>query len=372
MNMNPRQLIFVREYRGYSQTELSSHIVGLSQSNLSKYEKGIGSLSEEVKQRIIDFLGFPEAFYEQTISNNVENAHYRKKAGVSKKDKEQIERSNKLIGYIIDQMSDSIEFPEFDLKMLALEDGFTPASAARFTRKFMGIKLGAVRDICDLLERHGIVIVEQSYDIDGFDGVSFLTDKGIPVMIINRDFSNDRKRLTIAHELGHIIMHISDRIAIPDYRNNEKNKELEANQFAAEFLMPKEEIEGSLRGLKLSSLMPLKQFWLTSMASIVRRAFDLNCIDKKWYTYLNIELSRRGYKKQEPKPDVYLDYPRNFFVANRMFHEDLGYSNIDMSNAFCLPIDVIQTFCSGKPKLKIVPIEKEFQKTNQTKSTYHG
>lgn len=90
MNMNPRQLIFVREYRGYSQTELSSHIVGLSQSNLSKYEKGIGSLSEEVKQRIIDFLGFPEAFYEQTISNNVENAHYRKRQECQRKIKSKL------------------------------------------------------------------------------------------------------------------------------------------------------------------------------------------------------------------------------------------------------------------------------------------
>ena len=48
--MNPRQLTFVREYRGYSQTELSSKVKGLSQSNLSKFEKGVGQLSDEVKQ----------------------------------------------------------------------------------------------------------------------------------------------------------------------------------------------------------------------------------------------------------------------------------------------------------------------------------
>ena len=63
--MNPRQLTFVREYRGYSQTELASHIQGLSQSNLSKFEKGVGQLSNEVLQRIVDFLKFPTSFYEQ-------------------------------------------------------------------------------------------------------------------------------------------------------------------------------------------------------------------------------------------------------------------------------------------------------------------
>jgi|LAHS01.1.fsa_nt_gb Zn-dependent peptidase ImmA (M78 family)/transcriptional regulator with XRE-family HTH domain len=354
MNINPRQLTFAREYRGYSQTELSSHIEGLSQSNLSKYEKGIGNLSDEVLLRIFSFLGFPEAFFERTISNNVENAHYRKKAGVLKKDRDQIEKSNKLIGYIIDQMSDSIEFPDFDLKVLDLEDGYTPASAADFTRRFMGIRQGAVKDVCTILESHGIIIVEYPYDVEGFDGVSFLTDKGFPVMVINRNFSNDRKRLTIAHELGHIIMHISPTIAIPDYRNNEKEKEKEANQFAAEFLMPAVEIQNSLRGLKLSSLISLKGFWLTSMASIIRRAWDLKCIDQKWYTYLNIELSRKGYKKHEPL-NVYLDSPRNFQAANRLFHEDLGYNNVDMANAFSLPTDVIQDICSNKPILRIYP-----------------
>ena len=61
MEINYKQIIFAREYRGYSQTELASKIVGLSQSNLSKYEKGIGPLSTDVLNRIIDFLGFPSS-----------------------------------------------------------------------------------------------------------------------------------------------------------------------------------------------------------------------------------------------------------------------------------------------------------------------
>ena len=68
MTFNNKQLTFVREYLGYSQTELASHIVGLSQSNLSKFEKGIGLLSSEVIQRIIDFFGLPEEFYSEKIS----------------------------------------------------------------------------------------------------------------------------------------------------------------------------------------------------------------------------------------------------------------------------------------------------------------
>lgn len=62
MEINYKQIIFAREYRGYSQTELASKIVGLSQSNLSKYEKGIGPLSTDVLNRIIDFWDFQLTF----------------------------------------------------------------------------------------------------------------------------------------------------------------------------------------------------------------------------------------------------------------------------------------------------------------------
>ena len=78
MNVNYKQLIFAREYRKLSQTELAAHIPGLSQPNLSKFEKGLGILSDEVLNRIIKFLNFPESFFEIQISNNVENAHYRR------------------------------------------------------------------------------------------------------------------------------------------------------------------------------------------------------------------------------------------------------------------------------------------------------
>lgn len=339
MKMNPRQLTFVREYRGYSQTELSSRINGLSQSNLSKFEMGVGQLSDIVQQRIIDFLGFPSAFYEQVISNNVENAHYRKKVGISKKRKEYIEQSNKLIGYIIDKMSESVDFPIFSLKPIDLEDGYSPEYVAQFTRRLIGIMQGNVRNICTILEKNGIIIVEQNDYGEGFDGVSFITDGGIPVIIINGSRSNDRKRLDIAHELGHILMHLYPEISIPEYRD----KENEAFEFAAEFLMPEKEIRQSLTKLKLSYLLPLKQYWLTSMASIVHRAKELDCIDKEWYRYLNVELSRRGYKKNEPGI-VYIDRPQSFFEAYGLFRDELKYSDDELSEMFHLPLDVLNHF----------------------------
>ena len=336
---NFKQLTFAREYRGYSQTELASKIRGLSQSNLSKYEKGIGSLSDEVFDKIINFLNFPKSFFYERINIRIENAHYRKRTSViTQKNKSQMEYSFKIIGYIIDNMSDSVEYPEFSLRKIDIDEGYTIQEAVRYTRRTLGVKSGAVKDINLILENAGIVIVEVIDLPDGFDGISTYTDKGTPFIVLNKNMSNDRKRFTLAHELGHIILH-SDTFLI----GKNRDKEVEANLFASEFLMPEDEIKESLRGLKLSYLSELKRYWLTSMASIVRRAKDLNCITTDKYTYFYIELSRKGYKKEEPI-NVFIDSPHLFQDAYRMHIDDLDYTIEELSESFCIPTDMITRF----------------------------
>lgn len=343
--MNYRQLIFAREYRGYSQSELAKEIKGLSQSNLSKYEKGVSSLSEEMVLKIINFLDFPENWLEQKISNLPENAHYRKRTNINKKIKTDIEYSNRIVGYLVDQMSDAIEWPEFTLKPLDIEEGYTPEQIAKYARKCLGLNPSdPVRNIISLLESKGIIVIEINSN-EKFDGVSFITDKGNPIIIINKEFSNDRKRYTLSHELGHSLMHI---FPVPEHRDKEK----EADKFASEFLMPADAIISSLKNLRLSYLAELKRYWLTSMASIIRRAKDLGCIDYDKYQYLVIELSRNGKKKQEDVV-VYIDEPRLFIEAYRLHKNELNYSDEELSRAFYLPLDVIERFCKVN-KLRIV------------------
>lgn len=351
---NFRQFIFAREYRGYSQSDLAKSIEGLSQPNLSKFEKGLGTISEELLYKIISSLNFPEVFFTKKINNYVENAHYRKRTTLSKKEKNEIEYTVRLAGYIIDEMSASIEWPEFSLNPLNVEEGYSPETIAKYARKTLKIKPNEpVKDINKLIESHGVVIIEID-NIEKFDGVSLLTDNGIPVIIINKSFSNDRKRFTLAHELGHLLMHICGDFPISDYRD-EKEREKEANIFASEFLMPKDSIKNSLYGLKLSDLIPLKSYWLTSMQSLIRRAYDLNCIDKNKYVYLNMEFSRRGNKKNEGY-DVFIDSPVLFNKAYKLFKEDLSYSKDEMAEGFGLPIDVMDRYFTNdrSARLRIV------------------
>ena len=349
--MNHKQLIFAREFRGYTQTALAKSIKGLSQPNLSNFEKGIGVLSKEIQLKIMDFLNFPANFFDEKINISISNSNYRKKYSVLKSEAIRFESKCKLIGKIVDDFSESIDWIDFNLIALDIEDGYFPQDVARHNRQKLGLSSDKpVRNIISLLESNGIIIFEID-ETDKFDGISFITNNGIPVIIINKNFPNDRKRFTIAHELGHVLLHNENNYSIPLHRDNEKQKEKEANEFASEFLMPEEEIRRSLKFLKMKDLVSLKSYWLTSMSSIIRRAKDLECIDNERYKYFMIEMSRHGYNKNEPI-DVYIDTPTCFKNAYNLFVDELGYTTQDFTNYTSLPKDIINDILSFESKVK--------------------
>jgi Zn-dependent peptidase ImmA (M78 family) len=112
-----------------------------------------------------------------------------------------------------------------------------------------------------------------------------------PIVLINCNVPVDRKRWTLAHELGHLVLHT-------EYLD--EDVEVQANQFAAEFLMPEDEIRPSLRNPTLGNFLSLKREWGVSIAALVERAFALQVIDKTKRTSFYKMMSARGMRTVEP------------------------------------------------------------------------
>lgn len=342
-----KQLAFAREYRGLTQTELTSKVEGLSQSNLSRYEKGLSTLSDDLLSRIMDCLGFPMSFLDVSIRNEAEDRHYRKKASVSKSDRGTIDRFVSLVAYCYDWMCDMMDFPSYGFAYFDIENGFTPEEVARNLRRKFKLGNEPVRNIVNLIEANGVVVYMWDCPYDEFDGVSLISDKGNHIIIVNRNMSNDRKRFTLAHELGHILMHQNVDFIISESRDREK----EANAFASEFLMPSQAMKSQLLNVKFSDLPVLKRYWSASMASIVRRSYDLGCIDRAKYTTLMTELSRNGWRKKEPYP-VDIDNAVLFSSAYSLLSSELGYSSSTVAELTSLPLDVVNKIYNSR---RVVP-----------------
>jgi len=107
-------------------------------------------------------------------------------------------------------------------------------------------------NIENIIKEQKIDLVNYTFD-DDISGVLLLNDNH-PVIGINQGHSEVRKRFTIAHELGHFILHKDNgnelfmdkmlfRRASTDYSEKDLRLEAEANYFAANLLMPESAIK---------------------------------------------------------------------------------------------------------------------------------
>lgn len=102
------------------------------------------------------------------------------------------------------------------------------------------------------------------------------------------------RNLALAHETGHLVLHRS-------LQGELKGIDQEANRFAAALLLPKAAmLQEIVPPVTLTSLAELKPRWGVSIQALIYRARDLGIITDRQFRYLFEQLSRRGWRKQEP------------------------------------------------------------------------
>lgn len=150
--------------------------------------------------------------------------------------------------------------------------------AAAAARKALGLsQREGIRDMCGLLEDHGVKIYPLDLASVGFFGLSVAGDEGGPAVVVNvwDRITVERWIFTTAHELGHLLLHLGaydvGRAA------EDKNEEGEANIFASHFLMPQDVFVSEweqARGLPLvERVMKVKRIFKVSWRTVLYRAF---------------------------------------------------------------------------------------------------
>ena len=71
-----RQLKFVREYYGYSQSAFCKLFNGISQPNLSKFESGFNVIAEDKLKNIMNHFKWPFDFLDRRIDIQFENKYW--------------------------------------------------------------------------------------------------------------------------------------------------------------------------------------------------------------------------------------------------------------------------------------------------------
>lgn len=98
--------------------------------------------------------------------------------------------------------------------------------------------------------------VEESQLDEDVSGALVPVHQGKWLIVVNKAHAETRRRFTVAHELAHLVLHqytvphADRRLKLRDARSSEGStfEEIEANQFAAELLMPRDLVVEAVRG----------------------------------------------------------------------------------------------------------------------------
>lgn len=173
--------------------------------------------------------------------------------------------------------------------------------AAREARLAFGLKEDdSIRDICGLLENHGIKVLTPAVATDGFFGLSVGDADGGPAVAVNTwdRISVERWIFTAAHELGHLLLHL-DAYQVDETAEVE-SEEKEADIFAAHFLMPEHLFQKEVQeasGLSwYDRVFKLKRIFRVSYRSVLYRIANELPADQKssvWKRF-NTEYKRKN------------------------------------------------------------------------------
>ncbi|MFH1924334.1 MAG: XRE family transcriptional regulator [Planctomycetota bacterium] len=294
-HVNPDMLAIAREGRGFTQSGLADQI-GISQSKYSKYESGNLVVSDEDLSSIARVLDFPAGFFCQSdavygFASPV--FYHRKRARLSVGSLRVIQARLNIFRFHVNRLIRGVEVETpFDLPVMDVDSYDSPEDIARKVRLAWRLPMGPVASLVAAIESAGAVLHKTLLNSNHIDAVVQVAPGSPQVAFINETIPGDRLRFTLAHELGHLIMH----------QHPSPDMEREADRFAAELLMPEDEIKHQLRGLSLHKLPDLKMQWRVSMAAIVMRAGNLGQITQRHSRTLFAQLAKNGWRKVEPYP----------------------------------------------------------------------
>jgi Zn-dependent peptidase ImmA (M78 family) len=301
-----KRLKSARTLAGLSQDELVKKMGNIVSKNaISKYEKGQMMADGNILLALAKALNVKPDYFFRAFTVEIEKVEFRKKQKLAAKD---INSIKQIVTDILERYLEVEQFlhiessfanPIAEIEITSLHD---VEDAALKVRSAWKLGLNALPNAIDLLEDKEVKVIEIDAP-DEFDGFSGWADDRIPIIVINKNYNVERKRLTALHELGHLIISIKAD-------TSDKEKEKLCFQFAGAMLLPettfKSEFGESRSRFSIAELIAIKETYGISIQAIMARAKDLGIINefqfinfRKWISHNRTEDGLGAYRGSE-------------------------------------------------------------------------
>ncbi|EGL18109.1 MULTISPECIES: XRE family transcriptional regulator [unclassified Paenibacillus] len=306
---NGDRLKAARVYRGKTIAELADE-VSVSKQSISQYENGKVNPSLETLLKLISALGFPrEYFYEQDNENiKVGTTYFRALLSTNKKDRLSQEEKTKVLAKIYHTLNQFVQFPKINIP--PKREGLTDIELiAQYTRDYWNLGTDPIPSMVYVLEKNGFIVTSFGTDnthIDAFSQRQEVAGAEYFFIVLGSDKSSaTRRQFDAAHELGHIMLHDWNNDLELVSREEFRQIENEAHQFAASFLLPKEAfLKDLILPNNLDFYIELKKKWRVSISAMIVRAYQLKVLNYNQYQYLMRQISKKGWRTKEPLDNV--------------------------------------------------------------------
>lgn len=292
--------------------------IGVSKQMISKYEKGDSIPSSKMLIKLAKALEVKMDYFFLPSSVELGEINFRKKNSFSikkinsLKEKIKIELSNYLEIENILQINNSFENPIKRRMVRAINDIEEIVSDLRIEWE---IGFDPIHNIIQLLEDKEIKIIEINEPENNFDGLATIINGKYPVVVLNKTFSVERKRFTLLHELGHLLLELPEC--------DVKFEENICNRFAAEFLFPQnlviKEFGSKRESISFRELVEVQKKYGISIRAIIYRLKDANIFSENRLTEF--------YKKLNFNPALKKEIDQERFQSSEVSHryEQLVY-----------------------------------------------
>jgi Zn-dependent peptidase ImmA (M78 family) len=229
--------------------------------------------------------------------------------------------------------------PQIDLD----ESGLTPEKVAERLRAYWMLPRGPVGNVVEVIEEAGGIVILSSFGTALLPGISFRSEGLPPLFFMNTGIPGDRFRVSLAQELGHIVMHT---LPADDAKMDD-----EAGRFAAAFLMPALDIKPYLINPKMSSFGRVKSYWKVPIKTLIERAHDLKFITDHQHKALKAEYNKLF--KQGEDSAIAVEQPSKLSDIIRYHRVNLGFAAEDMARLLAVRIEEVEAYY-GRKSLRLV------------------
>lgn len=301
-NFDPGRLTQARLWRGLTKKEVATRI-HLSAAAVGQYEMGLSSPRPDVIQRLSKELEVPPEFFMfryPRVSVDEGNSYFRSLRNTPQRDQKRATATAEIFAELTLAIERFVKLPE--LRLPDVPANALPAEAAAELRSFWNIPRGPIKHLVATVEANGVVVgVRPKAEVDNVDAFSAIVDDRQYIVTTPRRTENVfRHRFSIAHELGHLVLH-----GDPECTADHVLREKEADSFAAAFLTPRFLIEPDLPNrLELKTLIRLSDKWGVSPQSLVVRMAEIKSVSRA--------SQQRAFKQLQSQYDADLKPAKNY------------------------------------------------------------